>query len=553
MFLPLLGIFLGSLMPLQASAVPPSSLSLSFGNASLRQGGSSYGTISIDSLEGIKTLVVSAYFDTNVFNVDSYDNLTTTVFVDGYAGDGYVRFSYIFNEEPSAGSDLFRYFFTVAEDAPVGDYHVDILVEEAYDINLESVQVNATSGTIHVDEAPLNKTASIVSNGPTQVSFGDEADISYSFSTHQIASGSLEWTYDDDALEFLGFTADDFLEGKIYDLAASAGLVRLSFICNEYGSGLNIGTLAFAPKKNEEQDTSVSLFARELFDLELDPVNASNVEKPLHIAHNSAIVPYNADISLSTQRLPSYAKQIDIKVHLGANSHLGAGDFILTYDPEQLHYLSGTKRIATDFLNINDKKTNEGILKFSLISTTGIVQESDILSLSFDVLSMPESYHMDLGFSGSGLSDSLTEPIALRFLSPGIDFEAYEATDYAEEFLSLTGPICTSAGDKETQLSGVWGQLKDHYQSLLSSEQAIFSNVVPDYVGDSDNVLERALGRYHYIVTKYGFENYMNAVINYSSTTTISTSSVPSSAWLLTAICTTTALGAILLLKKKRP
>lgn len=554
MLLPLLATFIGSLMPLKASLVTSKVLSLSLGRTTLRQGDSSYGTVSIDSLEGVQSLVVSLFFDKDAFDISSHSNLTTATLVDGNLGEGYVRYSYLFGNTADASLNLFRYYFTAKEDAEIKDYRFDVLVEEAYDEGLEPMDVTGTFGKISVEAAQIQKYTSLYSSGPGEVSYGDEISLSYSIGTCEIATGYFEWRYDDDELTYLDFEKGSFFEGKVVDIVASPGSVRLTFLSGEYGHSWqnSLGTLRFAPKENTVSNTPITLYARELYDLELDAIEASSITKDIVIVRNPTIVDYNADFTLQAQSCHSYDAQVGITIHLGAESHLGAGDFTVAFDPQQLRLSSYEKLLSADFFNVNDKKADEGILKFSIISMTDILIESDVLSISFDVLSMPENYHMDLSFSGSGLSDSLTNPIALRFLSSGIDFTPYQAENFAAEFLSTTGSICSSGSNNQEQLSAIWDDLKDRYLSLLPVEKNSITTATPDFIGDSSDILERTLGRYLFIVSKYGLENYMGINVNQSKSDAAVHDTVDSSPWLIVSIGTITTLAITLIAKKKR-
>lgn len=79
---------------------------------------------------------------------------------------------------------------------------------------------------------------------------------------------------------------------------------------------------------------------------------------------------------------------------------------------------------------------------------------------------------------------------------------SYTAASFAQDLLDLTDSICSSSGDKEIALSGVWLTLEtDKYYILTSDQQNALYIAVANK--DSSNVIEQAMARYDQICRKY--------------------------------------------------
>jgi hypothetical protein len=112
--------------------------------------------------------------------------------------------------------------------------------------------------------------------------------------------------------------------------------------------------------------------------------------------------------------------QITLTVLLAPDSHLGAGDFIIGFDPNLLRYVSYRKGVKPTFFNVNDKNAEMGQLKFHIISTTDILDEEMVLIVVFNVEGSCQTQSAEFTLTGSGLSNALTDPIVLNFIGTGI-------------------------------------------------------------------------------------------------------------------------------------
>ena len=78
-------------------------------------------------------------------------------------------------------------------------------------------------------------------------------------------------------------------------------------------------------------------------------------------------------------------------------------------------------------------------------------------------------------------------------------FATYSAKQYAQDFISLTDPICATAGyENLTALKAVWPELESKYNLLTATEKTAFADPAT-----TDADIQSAVARYQYICGKY--------------------------------------------------
>ena len=132
-----------------------------------------------------------------------------------------------------------------------------------------------------------------------------------------------------------------------------------------------------------------------------------------------------------------------LEIKLEENSRLGAGDFVLRFDTDYFTYSSYSKGFSPTFFNVNDKAVSEGVLKFSIISLSDITTEETVLTVTFDTPAFCIDILTEFDIEGSGLSDSMTNPILINFVDsplsiPGV---GHDAVPHAAQ-----APTCTEVG-----------------------------------------------------------------------------------------------------------
>jgi len=134
----------------------------------------------------------------------------------------------------------------------------------------------------------------------------------------------------------------------------------------------------------------------------------------------------------------------------------------------------------------------------------------------------------------------------------------YGYADFAQDILDLTNSICSSSGDKESSLSGVWMNLEVNLYSQLQDSAKL---VLVGYSAnkDSSDVTAQAMARYDQICRKYasctnfiGRSNaeYLGAPSKLSINNTDNNGSI--TIILVVSLFSTSSLLVLLAIKKKR-
>ena len=184
--------------------------------------------------------------------------------------------------------------------------------------------------------------------------------------------------------------------------------------------------MTFRTVKNAAESSDIVFTAKELLDKNLDAYFCSGYTTKVNITFDETYAGDSPAMRLDGSF--SYDDmQITLAVCLEANSHLGAGDFVISFDPEFATYNSCTKGFEPSFFNINDKNTDSGELKFHIISLSDIVTEETVLTVVFDVKRPYSRETADFTLDGTGLTDSMTESILLNFIDESVWLE-YKVT-----------------------------------------------------------------------------------------------------------------------------
>ena len=388
-------------------------------NASVKQGNSGYCYVYIDSLEALSSLSVTVYYDSDKIKVESgyVYNTVPSLLNDKSVSESSVQFSYIFDGNGKAEkTQLFYFRYTVLSNAEVGNTYFDIVVNEAYDSALQPVSVSGSRCAFAIAETVTTKNCSVSSSSSVATSVGKEFEISYRLSTYQIASGAFSVNYDPDLFEVVGVTNGTFCDNKLVDVNTElAGSVYVSFVGTEYNYGYDLVKVKFKTLKNASEKSTIKMTVTEFYDLDLNPISCSGYTTTANIAFDES---YTEDAPSMTLKAvyDSTSGKVKLTVKLDKDSMLGAGDFVLNFDTNYLTYNSAQKEFSPTFFNINEKNVDEGILKFSIISLADIMDEQTVLTVAFDVKNDFEDKPIAFEINGSGLTDSLTNPIVLNFV-----------------------------------------------------------------------------------------------------------------------------------------
>ena len=374
-------------------------------------------TCYINSLEELSALSISVYYDESIMEVTGYYNNGSYGYYDASNNNSAVNFAYLFTGTlPEGKTSLFYFYYHIKQNAPEGRYFFDVVINEAYDSLLSSVPVSGSRKYFNVTAPVSQKSTSFWGTNNVSTSMYEEFEIKYYISNRQVASGAFNITYDDEYFEVVSVHADEFFENKLVDYNTNlAGTIYISFLSTDYSNNSNLLTIRFKTIKNETANQEIELVATELYDLDLDEVSSNKVQTNINIAYDSN---FDLDIPIMSVISSLEDNQISLMIRMTADTHLGAGDFVLTWDKDYLEYVSYQKEFTPSFFNVNTKLvSSDKTLKFSIISLTDIIDATDVLSITFNVLWHHNDETVAFNITGSGLTDALTNPISLNFVN----------------------------------------------------------------------------------------------------------------------------------------
>ena len=421
-------------------------------NQEVTKGNTYYGYAYIESLENIASLNVSIHYDSDAVTISNTYNQVFCSLYDSSNRNETLNYSYIFNAGgPAYRTSLFYFTYRVSDETNLTSSYFDIVIDDAYDFNLNSVNVSGSRLYFNINEKQtptqycyVYGTSSIVTK------IEEEFEITYRLSTYQVATGTVEIQYDRELFEFVSIQQLGFLTNKMVDVNSFIdGSVILSFLSTEYSYNTDFLKLTLKTIGNVNSLSTIKLIASNFYDLNLTGFVCNGCSTTVNLSYDS-----NYDDTLPkaflTSTYDSANNKVTLLAKLSADSQLGAGDFIISWNKDYLTYNSSTKKFTPSFFNVNDKFAADGQLKFSIISLTNIVTPTDIIEVVFDVNNSHDDTSTQLFITGSGLSDSLTEPIYLNFVNCS---QTIPGRHTFGEWSTTKEPTCTEVGSEHRTCS----------------------------------------------------------------------------------------------------
>ena len=386
-----------------------------------QQGSYGYCYVYIDDLTDLASLTVAVHYDTESVDVMSSYNRVGCTLYDSSDKDGCLQYSYIFDGEGSnTKTQLFYFYYKINENAPIGNTYFDIVISDAYNTELEAVNISGSRTNIAITEKTVSKSCYVYPSSDPSTSVNEEFTVSYRLSTYQIASGSFEIKYDSELFEFVDLTQDGFLQNKVVDVNSNLdGAVAVSFVGTSYNYSTDLVTVRFRALKNVTEQSEIKLNVTDFYDLDLNLITCQGCTSSAYISFDDAYTEDAPSMSLSSVYNAETGK-VTLTVRIDGDSHLGAGDFVIKFDNQKLKYVSSNKEFSPTFFNVNDKNVSDGIFKFSVISTEDITSEQAVITLVFDAVYSCEDKIAKFEISGSGLTDSLTNSIVINFVDSNV-------------------------------------------------------------------------------------------------------------------------------------
>ncbi len=417
-------------------------------SATVKQGDIAYCYVYIDCTEGLAALDVTVHFDPAKVKITGVYNSVSCTLYDSVTNTDNIQFSYILDGKGTESKTRLFYFrYQVLSNADVGSACFDITIGDAYDNSLNEMAVSGSRCSFTVAEAVVSKNCSVYGSSFASTAINGEFTLNYYFSDYQIASGTAVITYDAELFEVCEVIQDNFLSGKLVDVNTDlTGEIYISFVGTEYSEINDFVSVTFRTIKNVTEASKITLKTPELLDKELNPISCSGYTTTVNVVFDET---YTGDFPI--MRLDgnfSYENmQITLMVSLEANSHLGAGDFVITFDPELVSYNSCTKGFTPSFFNINDKNAKDGELKFHIISLSDIVTAETVLTVVFDVtISSNDDVTAEFVLEGRDLVNSMTDPILINFANASLSIPSTKHSIISHDAKDAT---CTEGGWKE--------------------------------------------------------------------------------------------------------
>jgi hypothetical protein len=382
------------------------------------KGTTNYVSVLIKDLSNVASLKISIHYDASVVTINNYYYQLADSLKDSSIIDGALNCSFVF-DSPGVASDtyLISFYYSVSANTQATRTYFDVVVEEAFDSSLNSVDVKGTRFGVNISEstAPL-KQCYVYGTSGISTKIEEEFEVYYRFNTTDIAAGTVEIKYDRDLFEFVSFNALGFLDNKMVDVNADiAGTVMISFLGTEPANSTEFCIIKFKTVGNVNTSSDIEFTSKGFYDSNLDGYACNGLKTSASLTYDK-----NFDTSIARMLLSSAYDAVNelvtVTVKLTAGSKLGAGDFVINWDAGLFTLKSYKKKFSPTYFNVNDKKATEGILKLSVISLSDITSAEDVLEIVFDVKRPSSDTNTAFTIDGNGLSDSLTVPIDLNFV-----------------------------------------------------------------------------------------------------------------------------------------
>ena len=374
-----------------------------------------------------------------------------------------------------------------------GRYYFDVVISEAYNSSLESVEIATTRKYIDVSDKSSIKTsyAYLSSGSYINTSFNQEFSFTYYLNNSEPTSGAFVIRYDDTLFEFVSFTKLSFFNNMICDYNASvAGEILVSFAEVIADNNQYLFTVTLRTIRNVDTNSQISLLANELYDSDMNPMGFSASKVNVTVSYDSS---YEEKPSITTSASIDFDHhQVVFTINLEANSHLGAGDFVFKFDKSILTYVGYEKLISPTFFNVNDKEAQliQGQIKFSILSTSDITYGGDILKVTFSYSDTRSDRNSSIILTGSGITDSLTNPIELdisgcEYLLPGVDL----LLTWIDNYMYMNDPSFIGEGTGKCISEDLYKTAKEELFKLDAES-------IADFESNSGSKYTEALDRY---------------------------------------------------------
>lgn len=362
-------------------------------DTTIEQGNNQYVSLYIQNAYLIGSLDVSIYYDTKLTVSNAYQSyiLNNAIADINYSTPGVIHFSFVSLSGISTSNESLFSFMISTTNTPSDLYELDILVGEAYDINLNLLTVNADNAKINIIPKVQPKYyGSIYADiSHTTLEIGDTFTYSLnSFALNNITSGNVVVSYDNTKIKVNKININSHFKNQstVYSLNNDIpGTIQFSFasllaVYNLTG----IIDVVFESIINDNTTSHIQSNITNAYNADLDPIEFSTISNQLQFTS------ITEDTVYPKIKLSSYVgfsnEPFTIEVMIDQNSGLAAGSFEINYD---MFYFSIVEiNIHNDVLNSNailmtNPNVDYGSVKFSYINEQGLYEAQTLLSITF--------------------------------------------------------------------------------------------------------------------------------------------------------------------------
>lgn len=451
-------------------------------------------SVYLRTYEEISALAVDVYFDSSTFEIKSAYNSISAKIYDSSIHENHLSFTYIFDDiDTSSEKTLFYFYYRVKDGIVPDEYYFDVIINEAYNSPLENVEIVSSRKYVSVASKPVNKSANIYVNGISDIStsIGNTFSLNYAINTPDVAGGTFVVHYDDELFSFSSIEQGDFFDNKMFDYNGdTSGEIYISFAAVSQNYNTNLFLITFETISNVTATSNITIAASSLYDYDLVDMTLTCQTANINVTFDSSFS--DAPKMLTLYSVDTSNNLVFITISLESNSHLGAGDFVFRFDKDILTYVNCEKKISPTFFTVNDKEQqlNQGQIKFSILSTTDIVEASNIIVFTFSYLNTPTQISLSTFLFGSGVTDSLTNPIEL-------DIQGIEVTIPATDYIIRWAVVYLYMGDESFNGNGTGRCLSEGLYVVAKRELLkLDDNLVESFVQNADNKYTNQLARY---------------------------------------------------------
>lgn len=418
-------------MALLFTAVPSvlaeGSPTLYFSTPSLEIGGSQGSCyLKMDYAENVSAMDYIVTYDAENLELVSVNNTgftnrdDVTVSVNSEEA-GVIHVTLLSQNGLSGYGNLNLMYFKAKPTAKAGAYPINVLVNDIYDSNLESVEATTQAGTITVREkSTVVKNVSFSSRVSTSaITVGESVNFTlYANNINGLSAGAFEFSYDETKFKFEELTLAAAMEGVIYDVNSERdGLVKMSFVSEKaIGNYRDLVYIKFSAIGSGS--ARISFKAKDMYDFGFVPMVGNEPYSTITI--NKYIPPVDyPDFEILVPETILSDKEFSVQVVLEGKSKVRAGDFVISYDSNKLECLGiSGETISGAWLSI-DKNFADGKVRFSLMSSVDLNEDTRLVTINFKAKENIESTST-LTATGTGTYDAEFTPITLEYRNPQI-------------------------------------------------------------------------------------------------------------------------------------